>query len=566
MAGEQGLDRGIGGRGSSERARLLQILDELPVWVVLLSQERRVAFANKLFVDTFGPPPHDAPLCYEYCFGFEEPCAFCELMRVFETGAPHDWECVVGERIVEVHDLPFVDVDGSRLVLEMDIDVTEARQAQRALLESEERSRRQAEHAEALNRINETLLSALTADDMLERIVVETSRVLDAEKAIMADVEGDDLVVKHVAGFPAEMVGARFPLAVFPAVQSAVLSGQPAFVEDAGESEAANRVFAERYGDGAFMTVPLAVGGRVVGAMSYVYDHPKRFDEQDAEFGRRLSVALELALESARYFEVEHDIADRLQEALLAMPDDVRGVEFAHAYHSATEAARVGGDFYDLFELDDDHVGIVIGDVAGKGIDAAVLTSMVKHTIRAYASERGKTPKQILDLTNGVLFRATPSESFVTVLLGILDCRDGRLVYANAGHTTAALLSVEGESAKLSVTGPLLGAFPDAAFAEAEAWLDHDKLLFLYTDGLTEARSEGELYGEERLFEFLRRTNAGSALDVVREAVDDVVAYSGGRLRDDLAILALKRVAQGMGTPQPQKLDMGVTEGERRDA
>jgi len=157
-------------------------------------------------------------------------------------------------------------------------------------------------------------------------------------------------------------------------------------------------------------------------------------------------------------------------------------------------------DFYDIFELSNDHVGITIGDVAGKGLDAAVLTSLVKNTIRAHAGEKGKTSARILALTNDVVYRSTSTEAFTTVFFAILDRRDGRLSYANAGHTTAAIVGEDGSLSRLSATGPILGAFDNAEFGQSDACLETDELLFLYTDGLTEARRDRDQYGQERVF------------------------------------------------------------------
>jgi serine phosphatase RsbU (regulator of sigma subunit) len=256
-----------------------------------------------------------------------------------------------------------------------------------------------------------------------------------------------------------------------------------------------------------------------------------------------------MALRNAQLYESERNIADRLQEALLSVPESIGGIEFGHAYHSATEAARVGGDFFDIFDLDSNHVGITIGDVAGKGLDAAVLTSLVKNAIRAHAAEAGKTPRQILGLTNDLVYRSTPTEAFVTVFLAILDCRDGRLTYSNAGHTTAVVLRRSGVISKLSATGPLLGAFAASAFDQAETRLEPDELLFLYTDGLTEARREGQLYGEDRLFTFLLSKGTAPSSDVVQTVIDEVMSFSGKRLRDDLALLAVRRVEPEADSP-----------------
>ena len=229
------------------------------------------------------------------------------------------------------------------------------------------------------------------------------------------------------------------------------------------------------------------------------------------------------------------------------LPESLRGVEFAPSYRAATQSTLVGGDFYDLFELDDDRIGITIGDISGKGLGAAVLTSLVKDTIRAHANERTKTPAQILSLTNDLVFRSTPTEVFATVFFGILDRRDGRLLFANAGHTTAAIMRCDGVTSELAVTDPILGAFASVDFGESEEHLDAGEMLFLYTDGLTEARRGSELYGEERLFALLGKSTREPAQEVVAEVMDDVLRFASGNLRDDLAILAVRRL-----NPDPQ--------------
>jgi len=244
---------------------------------------------------------------------------------------------------------------------------------------------------------------------------------------------------------------------------------------------------------------------------------------------------------NARLYRREHEIAETLQEGLLALPGGVPGIEFSQAYRSATEGSRVGGDFYDVFQLSQQHIGITVGDVSGKGLGAAVVTALVKNTVRAHATERGKTPGRVLSLTDDVVYRATPPETFVTVFFGILDCRDGRLVYANAAHTTGAVIHADGTVGDLGVTGPLLGAFPGVSYGEAEAYLDADDTLFLYTDGVTEARGDGMLFGEERLMELLATLGGRVLPDVVQAVIADVEQFSGSRLRDDVAILALRR-------------------------
>jgi serine phosphatase RsbU (regulator of sigma subunit) len=291
------------------------------------------------------------------------------------------------------------------------------------------------------------------------------------------------------------------------------------------------------------------VRGEVIGcALFYTTAVPRRFTDAEIDFGQKLASVVSLGLENARLYGVEHGIAETLQQALLSLPDDLPGVDFAPFYQSATEFTLVGGDFYDIFEIDERCVGITIGDIAGKGLGAAVLTSLVRNTIRAYAFEQGRSAAEILAITNDIVVRSTSSESFATVFFAVLDRREGRLVYASAGHTTSAIVRLDDTVLQLPSTGPVLGAFADMEFNECEAVLAPREILFLYTDGLTEARSGEGLYGEERLFADLISAKYPSARAAAEQAVANVMRFSNDYLRDDLAILAVRRPADPVGT------------------
>lgn len=308
---------------------------------------------------------------------------------------------------------------------------------------------------------------------------------------------------------------------------------------------------------GAYALLPVRSRGRTVGVLQFAWRQPREILDEDVRFYSSLGNELGVVLENARLYETEHDIAERLQSALLSLPVRLDGVAFAHAYHSASDSARVGGDFYDLFEIDDTHVGITIGDVAGKGLNAAVLTSLVKNTIRAHAIEKANTPGKILALANDVVYRATAPESFVTVFFAVLDRTDGVLRYANGGHTTTMISNVEGGTRTLGVTGPMLGAFASLEFGEAElCCLDEEHLLFLYTDGLIEARRGDEQYGEGRLVSLLGELGAASPTEVIEAVIEDVLTYTSLQLKDDLAMLAVRRTAFTAHMPHQERLDI----------
>jgi len=232
------------------------------------------------------------------------------------------------------------------------------------------------------------------------------------------------------------------------------------------------------------------------------------------------------------------EIADSLQESLLSIPSELPGVEFGHLYRSATLATRVGGDFYDIFELGHGRIGVLMGDVSGKGLRAAAITSVVKNSVRAYAYN-GAGPAETMRLTNTALLRTIDHQSFVTAFYGVLHTETGSLTYCSAGHPPA-LVNRDRGTRSLDVRSPVLGAFPDLRFEEGEDTVRVDEILVLYTDGVTEARRGSEFFGEEGLVRALSGLDGTSASDTPDVLFRRVLSFSQGQLGDDVAILAVK--------------------------
>jgi GAF domain-containing protein len=414
---------------------------------------------------------------------------------------------------------------------------------------------RQADYAQALNEINNVVHATLDFDEIMSRVVSQMTEVMGVDATAVHTHAGAQWTFAYAEGLPQEMRDARLTDAEAIVSMRVLETREPFVSNDPLAADGTNPEITRRFGTTAIMAVPLIVRGEVLAVLlTFYFRENQRFIAAQLDFARKAAATLALALENARLYESQHDIAERLQSALLAMPESIPGIEFSYAYHSATDSSRVGGDFYDIFELDQYRVGITIGDVAGKGLDAAILTSLAKNTIRAHASEGGKAPSRILELTNQVVYRDTPIGSFVTILFGILDRRDATLVYSNAGHTTGAVVRAGGVVTPLRPTGPIVGAFADLEYGQIEVKIEPGDLLFLYTDGLTEARLDQVEFAEDRLFELLSSYRDAPATDVVRDVVDYVVGLTGYRLRDDLAILAAKLLDQsspGVGQRSP---------------
>lgn len=246
----------------------------------------------------------------------------------------------------------------------------------------------------------------------------------------------------------------------------------------------------------------------------------------------------------AKMYEMEHRIAETLQASLLSATDAMKGLVIGAVYVPASEAVAVGGDFYDAFELDDGRVAILVGDVAGKGVGAAALTLSVRSAVRALAhADACPAPSAILRLVGGTLMRQLPEGAFVTASLAFIDPATGEFEIASAGHP-APLVVGERVLALDVVAGPPLGImewdYPEHRFAIGE-----DEYLLLYTDGLSEARSNGRQFGEEGIVAAATELLQSTPQEIAEHLLDAARRYAKGTLQDDVAILVARRERGG---------------------
>ncbi len=230
--------------------------------------------------------------------------------------------------------------------------------------------------------------------------------------------------------------------------------------------------------------------------------------------------------------------ADMLPRLFPAFPERPEFDVFA----SMTPAKEVGGDFYDFFLIDDDHLGLVVADVSGKGVPAALFMMMSKILVSNYAM-MGGSPKEVLERVNNSVCKNNDSEMFVSVWFGILTISTGRIVAANAGHEYPVLQKAGGQFELLKDRhGLVVGGVEGARYTEYEFTLEKDGALFLYTDGLPEAtNTQGKMFGMDRMLKALNREpNAlpQRMLENMQAAVGDFVGDAPQF--DDLTMLAIR--------------------------
>jgi serine phosphatase RsbU (regulator of sigma subunit)/CHASE1-domain containing sensor protein/anti-sigma regulatory factor (Ser/Thr protein kinase) len=267
------------------------------------------------------------------------------------------------------------------------------------------------------------------------------------------------------------------------------------------------------------------------------------------------------------YYSVEQELgtARSIQHALL--PDDLpklEGWKIAYHYQPARE---VGGDFYDFLRLQDGRVGIVIGDVSGKGIAAALVMANTQSVLRAVAKRGDVAPGRVLAEANEVLYTYIPSGTFVTCFYGVLDPQSGRIVYANAGHDLP-YLQRDGDARELRARGMPLGLMSGMFYEEAEAVLTAGDDLLFYSDGLVEAHDpEGEMFGFPRLRELIMVRAAGSGGELVDFLLAELTRFTGedSEQEDDITLVTLERSKAGMrGSETPLRPDATDNDGDRR--
>jgi serine phosphatase RsbU (regulator of sigma subunit) len=289
------------------------------------------------------------------------------------------------------------------------------------------------------------------------------------------------------------------------------------------------------------VVVPMRVPQRTIGVMTLVTSgSQRRLTVDDLDLVEQLGLRAAIAVENARLHTTLSDVAATLQQSLRPDdPPDIPGWDVAALYRPAGARDRidVGGDFYEVFQSDAGWFAL-IGDVTGKGVNAAAITALVRNGAR-FASRLEPQPGVILARLDEFL-RQRREESLCTALC--VQLGDGQVVLSSAGHPPAMIVSPAArEVREAPVSGPLLGAFADTQWPEVTLALARAELMLLYTDGVTETTGRGERFGTDRLRAFL----AEHATDSPRQLLDgldrSLEEFGAGSPRDDVAALALRR-------------------------
>jgi serine phosphatase RsbU (regulator of sigma subunit) len=298
------------------------------------------------------------------------------------------------------------------------------------------------------------------------------------------------------------------------------------------------------------MVVPLSIKNDLFGVL-VVEEAPGglRFRSRRLEIINGIAQQAALAIQNDRLqkemvvrerLETEVQLARQIQKTFL--PDSLPEHPQWQLAARWRTARQVGGDFYDMFELPDNHIGIFIADVADKGMPAALFMALTRTLMHAAVIEN-PSPGRALQRVNELLLPDTRQGMFVTAVYGVLNQETGELTYANAGHNPPLVVRKDSVE-RLTRTAVALGAWSSSSFDERTITIASGESLLLYTDGLTEAFNlEGDMFGEERLLRAIgwqASTSAEDMLKTVETALDEFIADAPPS--DDLTMLAVRRV------------------------
>ena len=419
-------------------------------------------------------------------------------------------------------------------------------------LDSERRAARQ---LRGLYEISQSFAESLSLQATLDAVVKSMVELFGVDAAVirMPDDRGETLEVRAVhvrdgrlAAAAPNLLGPPQPLSALTA-RRLLRSRRPLLLEQGtlGPDDV-HRLLDPFLARGSTAAVlPLATPGEILGTLTLLSLDPARpLDRETVDAAMTVGAQAALAIDNARLYQQQKDFSETMQRSLLPRElPAVEGLEVGHVYESSARV-DVGGDLYDFLTLDDGRLAVILGDVTGKGIEAAADMAMAKFSFRALARMHAE-PEDFLTRTNEVIVDEIASGKFITMLYALVDPMRRTVSCASAGHPPAKVLRPDGTVVPLAGRGLALGIEPDQEYEAERAELEPGSTIVLYTDGVVEARREGTLYGEERLDKILVNGAVLGPQELAESILADCRSFAGGELGDDCAILCLRLPAAG---------------------
>ena len=543
-------------------AELQAILDGVADAVTAQARDGRLAYANDAAVrllgyesaeDLLSAPPEEIRERFEMRDDAGKPIAYAELpgrkALAGERPEPltvryrhHD---SAEDRWSRVQSTPVFDPSGAvRLAINVIEDITDlkrAEQGHRFLAEASRLLVASLDYADTLRTV-----ARLAVPEVADWCAVDLATADGVERVAVAHVDPArvDLARDVQRRYPADP---RSEQGVYGVLRRGAAELYPEVSDDmltAAAQDAEHLELLRSLGMRSAMVVPMTLRDRVLGAITFVSaESGRRFDEHDLTLAQDLALRAAAAVENARLYEATASIAATLQSSLLppVLPE-LPGMEIAAAYRPAGAGLEVGGDFYDVFSTAEDQWYAVIGDVCGKGAEAAAVTALARYTIRA-AAVRRRSPAGILRWLSDAMLSQQREDigRFCTIACLHLDLSRSptRVTVACGGHPLPLVVCADGRTEEIGIPGTLLGLVEEPDLQDRTATLREGDAIVLYTDGLTEAGAPARVWAPDELAAEASRAAGRPAAELVDRLLDAAV----GRLatvRDDVAVLALR--------------------------
>jgi GAF domain-containing protein/anti-sigma regulatory factor (Ser/Thr protein kinase) len=419
---------------------------------------------------------------------------------------------------------------------------------ERSRLLEEEKLRRV--RSERLQNMTAALSNALTQRDVAEVAVEVLCAELEPDAASVSSVVEDRAVLRALAwrGYPYELADDEISLETdTPETRAVRGEGWQLHTSESVEPTL------ESKGDVSYAVAPLVAGRKRIGVIAMSWNTPFALSGEDRDFIESTAGQAALALDRARVFESERATAETLQRSVLpASLPRVEGVQLAARYLPGSQGVAVGGDWFDAFELHDGRLGLIVGDVMGKGVHAAASMGQLRNALRAFSVERLKPSSALARLDR--LGDETPESAFATVVYAVVDPRNGVLRFSSAGHPPPVVAYPDGRVELLEDGRSLpLGTGMRPQYRQAVAELPAGGVLVLYSDGLIERRGQSIDDGLDMLVAAIRE--ASKDPERLLEHILDRLVGDAPRT-DDIALLAARLLPVA---PQPLELRLPTT-------
>ncbi len=404
----------------------------------------------------------------------------------------------------------------------------------------------------ALYEISRSFAQSLSLDRTLDAVGRTVVELLDVDAAVirLPDERGESLVAQAVHVTNPQLRPAMEALFAVPervatsAARRRLAEGKPVRLDATSASELghSHRLLVPFFDRGSTAAVvPIATPSEVLATLTLVSLDPGR-PITDETLDTALSVAAQaaLAVDNARLYQQQKAFTDSMQRSLLPRTRPrIPGLEIGAVYESSA-LVGVGGDVYDYLQIGDGRLAIVLGDVTGHGIDAAADMAMAKFVFRSLARLYPE-PAAFLGAANDVVVEEVGAGKFITMLYLTVDLVHGEVACASGGHPPPQLVHPDGRVESLGVHGLVLGIESGQPYEELRRPFEPGATVVLYTDGVIEARRAGEQFGQERLDAVLAHQHGLAAQALANAVLDECRRFVGGDLRDDCAIVAVRR-------------------------